>query len=397
MGVVMHNTQTLRGKQHETTCRWVTAKYHAKHPSTGVVDGSVASKDANFTCRPEVALWFVDSERRNAQHTLHTLQTMIIHCITEREAELSVLQRRTGLAESKRFLTALNGRWKMLEQLVKDYKEVAKFNRTSPNRTQRLLNTAVLRSQGLDSDEIWEIDLLMSRSDWAVYDFVHQGIEAVCRLQRVAEERSQLRLHSMRMVGWLSRQLEILLREIQIRHERLTRCMVLHRYKAAVSLLTMKSPVASDQDRDVLWDLRRRIETLLQPESIPVENTAIPEDHARGDRPPPLPVPYLPSPVRGESPSECESDCSEEDPVEHLEQEAMNGVMECMERYEREEDASPMADQLDDCHEPAVTGFSARSPAPPSPQPVCGSYYVSMCALLSSVVVSPYCFSDSPG
>lgn len=292
---------------------------------------------------------YIDFERRSAQRVLHILQSKIVHCITEREAELSVLQRRTGLAESQKFLTALNGRWKALEQLVKNYnKEVVKFNRTSPNRTLRLLDAAVLKSRGLDSDEIWEIDLLMSRSDWAVYDFVRQGIEAVCRLQRVAEERSLLRLHCTRMVGWLSRQLEILLPEAELRHERLTRCMVLHRYKVIVSLLAMKSPVASDQDRDVLWDLRRRIETLLQPESIPVEDAAVPQDHAGGGRPSPPPAPHSPSPVRGESPSECESDYSEEDPVEHLEQEAMDGVLECMERYEREEDASPMGDQLDD-------------------------------------------------
>jgi hypothetical protein len=291
-------------------------------------------------------------ESRSAQRALHTLQSKIIHCITEREAELSVLQRRTGLADSQRFLTALNGRWKALEQLTKDYnKQVAKFNRTSPNRTLRLLDAAVLKSQGLDSDEIWEIDLLMSRSDWAVYDFVRQGIEAVCRLERVVEERAQLRLHSRRMVSWLSRQLEILLPEVEVRHERLTRCMVLHRYKVIVSLLEMKRPIASDQDRNTLWKLRRRIETLLQPELIRVEDVALPEDPLREGRPPSSPVPHSPSFVRGESPSadvQYESDYSEDDLVEYLEQEAMGNVMERLELYEREEDATLMGDQLDD-------------------------------------------------
>jgi hypothetical protein len=59
-------------------------------------------------------------------------------------------------------------RYQALELLFQDYnKEVDRYNRTAPDRILRALDAAVLKSQGLDGNEIEKIDLLMSRTDWA--------------------------------------------------------------------------------------------------------------------------------------------------------------------------------------------------------------------------------------
>lgn len=50
----------------------------------------------------------------------------------------------------------------------------------------------------------------MSRSDWAVHDFVRAGIEAKFHLERAAEERKQLQIQCKRIVSWVDRQLSTL-------------------------------------------------------------------------------------------------------------------------------------------------------------------------------------------
>jgi hypothetical protein len=218
---------------------------------------------------------FLKFQQRATQKSLHILQSKIIHCITEREAELNVLHRRIGQAAAQRFLTAINGRWKALEQLVKEYnKEVVTYNRTHPDRKLTSLDLTQLKLSGLDTKEIWEIDLVMSRADWAVFDYVREGIEAVCRLDRITEERAQLQLHSARMVSWLSWQLDILLHSTP---DHLTKILILHRYRIILSLLSIKKPIVTRTDQSLLWNLRSKIETQFEPHQISVqENNNLP-------------------------------------------------------------------------------------------------------------------------
>ena len=58
---------------------------------------------------------------RASVKTISKLQTAIVNCITERGIETSILHRRLGHDMAKRFLTAVNKKWKVLDKLVKDY------------------------------------------------------------------------------------------------------------------------------------------------------------------------------------------------------------------------------------------------------------------------------------
>jgi hypothetical protein len=69
---------------------------------------------------------------------------------------MTLLHRRLGQTMAKRFLQAINGRWKLLSKLVDDYNlEVRKYNRTAGViQPLRQLNADNLRANGLDNGEI---------------------------------------------------------------------------------------------------------------------------------------------------------------------------------------------------------------------------------------------------
>jgi hypothetical protein len=99
---------------------------------------------------------YVQYQKRASFKAIHALQTQIIHCLTERAAEMTLLHRRLGQTMAKRFLQAINGRWKLLSKLVDDYNlEVRKYNRTAGViQPLRQLNADNLRANGLDNGEI---------------------------------------------------------------------------------------------------------------------------------------------------------------------------------------------------------------------------------------------------
>ena len=99
---------------------------------------------------------------------------------------------------------------------------------------------------------------MFSRSDWAKYYFVCEGIESCFLLKRVVEERERLQLHLKRICRWLSRQCSILLEildpasNVTIPQDAI-KLLLLHRDKVAANLLEIKSwDLCSSQTRELL-------------------------------------------------------------------------------------------------------------------------------------------------
>ena len=148
---------------------------------------------------------------------LHTLQQKIIHVVTERNAEISVVRRRIGQKRAATFNAAINSRWHQLDSLVESYnRELDKLIADNDNerypdvRRLRKLNSRILKDEGLDNSEVWDVDMALCKSDWAVFDIVRQGIEAIFTLRRAEEEKQRLRLHGERTTGWLNHQIQAL-------------------------------------------------------------------------------------------------------------------------------------------------------------------------------------------
>jgi hypothetical protein len=59
-----------------------------------------------------------------------------------------------------------------LDNLVQEYNQVA------CSTGVRTLDAGHLYEEGLDNEEMWDIDLLMAHGYWAVYNFVRAGIVA---------------------------------------------------------------------------------------------------------------------------------------------------------------------------------------------------------------------------
>jgi hypothetical protein len=126
----------------------------------------------------------------------------------------------------------------------------------------------------------------MARGDWAVYGFVRAGIEARARLQRVKEERTQLRLHAQRLVHWVHRRLAILLAVLNEpdsqRFGNNVKTIIIHHYRVIKSLLKADQKAGHahllPEDRAILLTSRRQIDELLNPEQL--EEIAG-EDHNR--------------------------------------------------------------------------------------------------------------------
>jgi len=79
---------------------------------------------------------------------------------------------------AKHFMRRINSRWAPLDRLVATYnQEVTKAQYADRLRP---LDVNQLKEAGVDlaDGEIWDIERLMSNSDWAVYDYIREGIDA---------------------------------------------------------------------------------------------------------------------------------------------------------------------------------------------------------------------------
>ncbi|KAA8895291.1 hypothetical protein FN846DRAFT_344905 [Sphaerosporella brunnea] len=116
----------------------------------------------------------------------------------------------------------------------------------------------------------------------ASYGFVRAGIEAQARLERVKEERSQLRLHAHRLVHWIYRRLAVLLEALdepdsgvfEINLKRI----IIHHYRVIKSLLKADAPLFGPKERALLLTMQRRIIETLDPEKITITAIAMEED-----------------------------------------------------------------------------------------------------------------------
>jgi len=96
------------------------------------------------------------------------------------------LNRRIGQKRAAAFKAAINNRWHQLEGLVESYNSELEKLKTSNDNDRypdvlrlRKLNPKALKDEGLDNSEIWDVDMALCNSDWAVFDIVRQGIEAI--------------------------------------------------------------------------------------------------------------------------------------------------------------------------------------------------------------------------
>jgi uncharacterized membrane-anchored protein YjiN (DUF445 family) len=127
----------------------------------------------------------------------------------------------------------------------------------------------------------------MARGDWSVYGFVRAGIEARARLQRVEEERTQLRLHAQRLVHWIHRRLAVLQAVLNEpdsqRFGNNLKTIIIHHYRVIKSLLKADQKAGHahllPEDRAILLTSRRQIDELLNPEKL--EEIAAEDDDNR--------------------------------------------------------------------------------------------------------------------
>jgi hypothetical protein len=103
----------------------------------------------------------------------------------------------------------------------------------------------------------------MARGDWTVYDYVRAGIEARARLERVQEEKSQLRLHAQRLIHWVCRWFAVLLQALNEPDSRgfafNINTIIIHHYRVIKSLLKADAPLFGPEERSRLITIQRRI------------------------------------------------------------------------------------------------------------------------------------------
>jgi hypothetical protein len=118
----------------------------------------------------------------------------------------------------------------------------------------------------------------MARGDWTVYGFVRAGIEARARLERVQEEKSQLRLHAQRLIHWVCRRLAVLLQALDEPDSRSfafnINTIIIHHYRVIKSLLKAKAPLFGPEERSRLITMQRRIVEKLDLEKIEITEIA---------------------------------------------------------------------------------------------------------------------------
>ena len=140
---------------------------------------------------------------------LRNLHAELIKCMTERRVEVDVLHKRVrGHKKGKMIIAKINGTWKQLDNLVKKYNcEIRKVG----DANLRQSSAEDIRENGIENDEIWDIERLMSNHDWVVYQCVRDGIRWDFIQQRVVEERRMLQLHPQGLINWFKHQGNVLL------------------------------------------------------------------------------------------------------------------------------------------------------------------------------------------
>jgi hypothetical protein len=104
------------------------------------------------------------------------------------------------------FLESLNKRWKQLDDTVKMYSdEATRLEGLGVRDIPQKLSSNSSKWDGLRNEEIWDLDRMQSQADWAIHEYVREGIDLHFRLMRLGEERVQLQLYYGRMRLWLMR------------------------------------------------------------------------------------------------------------------------------------------------------------------------------------------------
>ena len=145
--------------------------------------------------------------------TLRRLQVEIIEVVTARNLELETLDRRLrGHKQAVKFKQALNKRWSALNNVVKAFnKQIDSLARMGFPQVElpRKLMVEGLKTTGILYDEMWDLDRLSVKEDWAVFAEVQNGIDAMFRNERAEEEKEQLQLEVSRILHWLESQVTI--------------------------------------------------------------------------------------------------------------------------------------------------------------------------------------------
>jgi len=143
-------------------------------------------------------------------------------------------------------LERLNKRWKQLDDTVRKYNdEATRLEGLGVRAIPPKLSSKSLQRDSLKSEEIWDLDRMQSRADWAIHENVREGIDLHFRLLRVAEEHTLLQLHYRRMRLWLTHHPNIILLYLDTSpQDTLTRKsfirLLLHRLRGVASLISMK-------------------------------------------------------------------------------------------------------------------------------------------------------------
>ena len=111
------------------------------------------------------------------------------------------------------------------------------------DKNLRQLSAKDIRENGIEHDAIWDIERIMSNSDWAEYQYVRDGIRWYFVQQRVVEERRMLQLHAQRLIKWLKHQGNVLLillhREMRMDSHHLQE-LLLHCFRIMCSLFAIR-------------------------------------------------------------------------------------------------------------------------------------------------------------
>ena len=136
--------------------------------------------------------------------------------------------------------------------------ETVRLERLGEREGLRQLSAHSLKTDGLSNEdsEIWDLDQMHSQDDWAIHDYVRQGIDFHFWLFRVVELGRELQHHFARMRLWLMRQVQAAIRFLDNEAQNLNSFKkaafihrLLHRLRALNSLLNMKGVPVSPEER----------------------------------------------------------------------------------------------------------------------------------------------------
>lgn len=237
------------------------------------------------------------AERQQSYYTLHpqvdpsdrvTLkarkaQEKVITIVINTSVELAEVQRCTrSLRNAETFMRAINLRSKKLGKAVNRYnREIQKL---IPPRG-RQLDVKILRAEGIQYDELWDLDRSYIVDDWAIYPQVRIGIDSMFRLERASEEHLRCSLHLRRHLKWVIDTAGDIMGYIENNGNELTtdqtqelKSMLVHRQIVGRDLLTAKGLNHDDNDKQALMLILRRISSYLPRDGIYMNDAAIGND-----------------------------------------------------------------------------------------------------------------------